>query len=233
METEAQENHKENEETKQVNEESKTENENEEKEKKINNEQIPYEEEHFKVVLVGNVDVGKTSLIHRIANNEFDENGYSLLAIPGFSMKKLVDPKTSFAYYIDFWDTGGSKYLRPGNSFVCADAHAIVYVASFDNEDSLKDLPVLQKKVDGNKEANEFVPIFIINKDDLEEKKVTDEQIQAIEQELGNCQLLRVSAKTGQGTQEFVEKLATEILQMFPLKDPTKEQPSEDLCNIF
>ncbi|OHT12125.1 hypothetical protein TRFO_03764 [Tritrichomonas foetus] len=137
------------------------------------------EELHFKIVVVGDNGVGKTSLIHRMVDNEFDEEGYSTLALPGWSQKELFDPVSNKKYFVDFWDTSGSKFFRPGNNFIANDANAIVYVASYDNIESLRSIPSLaNEKVNGNHDQGEIVTVFVVNKSDLINSKSESHQKQ-------------------------------------------------------
>lgn len=60
----------------------------------------------FKIVLAGNIGVGKTNLISRFADDLFDENQMSTIGVD-FKLKKI--DVEGVCVSVQFWDTAGQE----------------------------------------------------------------------------------------------------------------------------
>lgn len=129
----------------------------------------------FKIILVGDVNVGKTNIINRYINNDFLDNSQSTVG---------VDLKTKY-YYLDnikvkeqIWDTAGSEKYQSISGVYYKGADGVLLVYDMTNYQTLENLRNWLSLV--RSYISEDAEIFLIgNKSDLEhKKKVTNEDIQ-------------------------------------------------------
>ena len=98
----------------------------------------------FKVVIVGNSSVGKSSLLRRFADDSFQE---SYLATIG------VDFRFKYAFHLgrsitvngdivklQIWDTAGQERFRTITGAYYKGAHAIIVVYDVTKDESFKDI---------------------------------------------------------------------------------------------
>ena len=130
-------------------------------------------EEVIKLIIIGSVSVGKTSLLIRYATGKF-QNILKSTSTPSYIPKtKMVNNKL---YEIRLWDTAGQEKYRSLTKIFIKDAKIALLVYAIDDENSFKDLDMWLNIV---KEVNNEKIILGIaaNKADLYDKaKVTDEQ---------------------------------------------------------
>ena len=164
-----------------------------------------------KVCLVGDVAVGKTSLIKRFVQDEFDDR---YIATVGTKVtKKTVDMTWRGApatLNILVWDIMGEKGFRA----LLRDAyfegsHGVIAVCDLTRKDTFYDLnnwvQMIRKQV-GN------VPIvFLGNKADLTERLVVSEEELSRMGSIHNAPQFLASAKTGLGVNEAFKALADAI----------------------
>ncbi|KAG0418284.1 Ras-related protein Rab-35 [Dictyocoela roeselum] len=117
----------------------------------------------FKIVLIGDSGVGKTSLLSRYTENTFLSNYISTIGVD-FKIKTIeLDQKT---IKLQIWDTAGQERFRTITSGYYRGSHAIFIVFDYENPESLGNistwvaeirkhtdstlLVVLGNKVDGN-----------------------------------------------------------------------------------
>lgn len=120
-------------------------------------------DQNFVVILVGNSGVGKTSLIHRRINKDFQEG--SIMSTIGRDIyidKIEVDNKN---IQLNISDTAGQELYNSIAASYYRPAKVCIFVASIDNRDSLRDLDKWKIKLENvNTNAKQ---ILAINKIDL------------------------------------------------------------------
>ena len=111
----------------------------------------------FKIIIIGSSSVGKTCLIKRIINNEFEENYQTTIGFEFITMNiKIKDS----LFKIQMWDTCGQEiYSSVIKSFYQNSILAIM-VYSIDDKKSFENLDFWLNKVKNNTEEN--YPIFLI-----------------------------------------------------------------------
>jgi len=92
-------------------------------------------ETHFKVVLLGEGAVGKTSLILRFSENQFAPNHISTLQASFHDKKIDVDGRQ---VNIHLWDTAGQERFHALGPIYYRDSHGAVLVYDITDEDSFK-----------------------------------------------------------------------------------------------
>lgn len=123
-----------------------------------------------KIVIIGDVFVGKTSLLFRFKNNIFSEDVKSTLGYDSFEHEITLENGKIVRLWI--WDTAGSERFRGTVSLYYKNAKAVIVVFDLTNRDSFDKIQKWKTEVDNHSEEN--VVVFLVgNKLDLvEDRKV-------------------------------------------------------------
>lgn len=149
----------------------------------------------IKAVFCGDVSVGKTSILKRFFDDEFDPNAPP--TIGGVFNKKYIENKEIFELHI--WDTAGSdRYSSIVPSFF-HNAGVVIIVFDVTKKDTYDDLKKwIQIAQDSSPKD---VPFIIVgNKVDIFEKReISSEEALAFAKEMDALNFVETSAKTGEG----------------------------------
>ena len=127
----------------------------------------------FKIVLVGNSSVGKSSLILKFVENTFKEIFLPTIGID-FKLKTLTINDKRIKLQI--WDTAGQDRFKTVNKNYYRGAHGILLMYDITQLDSFKNLNSWLIEIEKNANKN-VVKLLVGNKVDLEnERKVTYQQ---------------------------------------------------------
>jgi small GTP-binding protein len=170
----------------------------------------------FKIILIGDMNIGKTSLIGRYIHSVFQERYISTIGVD-FMMKSLLLEKQLIKLQI--WDTAGmEKYKQITTSYyrgaqvalVCFD---LTCKSSFNSVDKwISDFLQFQ-----NQNIRKLI-ILVGNKADLvEERVVTVEEIET-KCKLNNYIYFETSAKTGHNVESLFEYIAKELYTLNKLQ---------------
>jgi len=167
-----------------------------------------------KVLLLGDVNVGKTSIFHRLLYDQFSPSYLQTIGADlGFSTLSLSSKLESdqLAVGLQIWDIGGQEQLARATKLYYKDAVIIIPVADISNVESLHALQYWLRDV-VNKIYDPYV-VLLLNKADLENKEVTEDDINEIA-ELKDVERYEVSAKTGANvSRAFTETIAKVLIK--------------------
>ncbi len=170
----------------------------------------------YKVVLMGDSGVGKTSLIRRYVRSYFDE-GY--LATIGTTVSKHVEvvcleDGKSVEVGLTIWDIMGSKKVMEllGDAYFygARGALAVFDVTRRETLEGLGDWIQAAHREDPR------MPILVLgNKSDLEaQRRVSEDEVRDYCRDLG-CPYLPTSAKTGFNVETAFRQLCRELLKTY------------------
>ena len=189
------------------------------KEKNKNNETLPIKRTistfNFKVVIIGNVSVGKSSIIKRYISNEFSEDYKCTIGTESFTKSLFISENKKVNLKI--WDTCGQERFRTVTRQYYQNTQAILLVFDLTNEKSFTDLDSWLEEVI-NYISDKKCMIFLLgNKSDEKEKIVIDnEQITKFLQK--NRKIKRyfdVSALNGHNIDLAFDKISQYLAQKF------------------
>lgn len=177
----------------------------------------------FKIILIGDSNTGKTSLINRFIYNSFDPNYMCTIGVD-FMMKK-VELDNSTIVKLQLWDTAGMEKYRQITANYFRGAQGAIVVFDLTNKESFN---MIQKWIDffyqtANTQFHRTI-IVVGNKSDLtEERKVTPEEISKYIS-TNKFQYYETSAKYGSNvdnlfidfTKQLVSKIKTTGLNFTP-----------------
>ncbi len=164
----------------------------------------------FKVVLLGDEAVGKTSLILRYINNSFTESYIPTLGV-NFITKDL---HLKEGIRLIVWDIGGQEIWKAKLDFYLKGADGAIIVCDLTRPatlTSIEDLwiPKLLQIAGSN------TPFVLAgNKCDLKDLwKIKDNDIKKFLKKQKSSSYFKTSAKTGENVEKFFESISEQILK--------------------
>lgn len=161
----------------------------------------------FKILLIGNSGVGKSSLLLRFADDTFTDNFMPTIGVD-FKIRTLeVDGRT---IKLQIWDTAGQERFKTITSSYYKGAHGIIVVYDITDKESFKNIDNWMNEVE--KHASDNVSrILVGNKCDLDESRqvTTDEGKELADQY--NIRFMETSAKESANVEEAFTLMTKEI----------------------
>ena len=164
----------------------------------------------YKLLLIGESNVGKTSIILRYVENEFKRFGISTL---GVDVKYKFVSLDNIKIRLDIWDTAGQERFRGLAKNYFRGAHAFILVYDITDKDSFYKL---KGWINDAKEKieNEYKMFVVGNKKDCSnERKIEFEALKEFSKKY-DVSFLEVSAKTGEGIEELFNIVVEELLKL-------------------
>ena len=164
----------------------------------------------FKVLLIGNSDVGKSSLILRYVDQRWSDTFVPTIGVD-FKIKTLMVDNKKIKMQI--WDTAGQERFKTVISSYFKGSHGIFVIYDITNRESFKNLENWLIEIEKNASEN-VLKILIGNKNDLEEEReIKTEEGQAFANRNG-LQFMETSAKMNVNVNEAFEALAKLMMQV-------------------
>ena len=163
----------------------------------------------YKILILGESNVGKTSILLRYINDTFDESAISTCGVDvkckyvSFDNKKIK---------MNIWDTAGQERFRGLAKNYFRGAHGFIFVYDITNKESFDKLKGWMKDAK-EKIENDYKMIIVGNKKDCEDKRQIDFQTLKEFGEVKQINYFEVSAKTGEGIEQIFNDFVIELLK--------------------
>jgi len=169
----------------------------------------------FKLVLLGESAVGKSSLVLRFVKDQFDDYRESTIGAAFLTQTVQLDDSTTVKFEI--WDTAGQERYKSLAPMYYRNANCAVVVYDITQSASLDKARTWIREL--QRQADPSIVILLCgNKSDLEARRqVSKEEAQKYAEEEG-LMWGEASAKTGEG----VNEIFTTIAKKLPLTAPTR-----------
>jgi len=177
-------------------------------------------ETSIKVIIVGNGQVGKTSMMNRYTRGVMTDK-YKKTIGTDFC-EKDIELKNGEAIKLMLWDTAGQEMFSQLTKQYYRGARAVVYVFSSVDRDSFEAIESWKKKVE--EECPHICGVLVQNKVDLiDQAKMTAEEVEELAKKI-QMRLYRTCVKTD----TLVSKVFEDLTEMVMAKGFDDEEEDGD-----
>jgi small GTP-binding protein len=164
----------------------------------------------YKVLIIGNSCVGKTSILCRHVDGKFSEEVPGTIGVDYRSNAYIRDGKR---YDLQVWDTAGQERFRNVTRAYYRDANAALLVFDLSDHASFENIPMWHSQLleQSGRDRKELVIILIGNKSDLNHE-VQLSEIQVLASKLNISTYIQTSAKKGDRVNEVFDQLLEKLI---------------------
>ncbi len=164
----------------------------------------------YKISLIGDGEVGKTSLVTRYIKNEFDEKYMQTLGTNVYTKEIFLPAEPNqVRATLQVWDVMGQRVFKSIIKSALDNANGVILVCDLSNKETLMNLLYWIKIIYNNTRNVSFV--FLGNKDDMNEPAFGLPALFSLSASFGSKAFL-TSAKTGNNVEKAFYMIANDIL---------------------
>ena len=182
-----------------------------------------YQDEHkylFRVCLLGDAGVGKTSLMSRFVDNSFKENYNNTIGVD-FRIVTLKHENT--VYKIHIWDTAGQERFRSLAMNYLNNSHGFIFLYDISDLDSFNNV-VKWINLASEKNAKTVANFLVGNKSDLEDKrKVSREEAENLARDK-NLIFIETSARKDNNVQKLFYYFLYKLIEYYKKNEYNEEE---------
>ena len=169
----------------------------------------------IKILILGDVAVGKTSFLYQYVEDYFPEGYISTI---GVDFKNKIIIKNNTTINLQIWDTAGQERYRSLSKSFMKDADGIFFVYDITNKNTFDHIKIWLEE--SNSANTQFKKMILGNKKDLSDtnREVSSEKLNKYYNN-ANIMGMEVSARTGENVKEAFDTLTSLIIG-----DMTKDQ---------
>jgi small GTP-binding protein len=184
----------------------------------------------YKVVIVGMTNTGKTSIIRQFVDGVFARGNFPTV-LPLADGVRFSDARGP--YKVAIWDTAGAEEWISMNATAFRSPDAVIFVASYDLAQSLRDLAITWVPVlNSHGSLADCAKVLAMNKVDIAdagEDEVAEQDIEREKREL-DARLFLVSAKDNRDIREMFKFVAGEVRKRDAPESGTAQEPKRGCC---
>lgn len=122
---------------------------------------------YLKYLMIGDSDVGKTSLLHSFIEEKYEEKHFSTI---GVDFKHKIIKNKDKIVKLQIWDTAGQERFRTLTKSYYKIAHGIILIYDVTNPESFENIKCWMDQIKNNSGDN-VIKILVGNKIDMKEKR--------------------------------------------------------------
>ena len=170
-------------------------------------------EYEVKICLLGDVNVGKTSIASRFCKNRFNENYINTIGGAYQQQNIVLNNGTKMKLHI--WDTSGQDRFRSMTNLYYRDAQVAILTYDITNESSFNSIEFWIKELRYKVENENMILCLVGNKCDvnINERKIMTNKGKNYANE-NNMIFYETSAKTGEGVKDLFVTIANKVYEM-------------------
>ena len=190
----------------------------------VNDSNISSQIENYKIVIIGDQHVGKTSILSRYKYETVESTYSPTVGIDFLTKNVILEDKT---VRLIMWDTAGQERFKSLIPSYLKNANCIILTYDISNKSTFTSLNNWYN--DAKEHVDENV-LFVIcgNKIDLN-RDVTKEEIENFSNEKNIPFFVEVSALTGEGVDDLFNQIVKKFCDSLPLNN--EDNKTEDISN--
>lgn len=181
----------------------------------------------FKILLVGDSGVGKSSLLLRFVDDMFSETFISTIGVDFKIRTMKIHDKV---IKLQIWDTAGQERFRTITSAYYRGAHGIILVYDVADQTTFDNAKLWLGEIDKYAIEN-AVKLLLGNKMDMEERRVVSTSTGRAFSETYGIQFMEASAKNSKGVNEVFTTLVQSIYEK-RIREISSPQKLSEAINI-
>ena len=162
----------------------------------------------FKILLIGDAGVGKSSMLLRFTDDAFEEQMTSTIGVD-FRVKTVT--LGTKVVKLTIWDTAGQERFRTLTSSYYRGCHGIILVFDINERETFAHLSQWLEELHLYTTTQHASKLLVGNKIDLAQRQVSQEEAREFARKQG-MMYIEASAKTRQGIRQSFEEVVQKIL---------------------
>lgn len=173
---------------------------------------IPDEEKktEFNLLLVGDSEVGKTSILLKFTEGRFDETHMTTIGID-YKIKFITIDDIKVKLLI--WDSAGQERFHSITKNYFKGAHGIIFVYDITKKKSFENIKEWIKQAENSATKKNYKKIIVGNKTDCEEQREVETQQLINLAKKKKCSYVETSAKTDHNITQIFNLLVSDLLE--------------------
>ncbi|CAH8574686.1 unnamed protein product [Heterobilharzia americana] len=171
---------------------------------------LPYFDYQFRVIIIGDSMVGKSSLMKSFVEGNFTVVSDPTIGVDFFS--RTVRIQEEVFVKLQLWDTAGQEKFRSITASYYRNCVGVLIVFDLTDRETFDHVADWYEEARGSIKCSS--PVFIIvghKADRRDERQVTKIEAQSLAQRLGDYTYIETSSLTGQNIEKAFELLAEDI----------------------
>ena len=165
----------------------------------------------FKIIVCGDAEVGKTSLVLRFTDNAFNRRYLPTL---GTNISEKILRIRGVIIQLILWDIAGQKKFQRMRKHFYSGSNGVILVFDLTRMNTFKSITATYKDINKSLIYGENISGFIIgNKNDLESREVNREDAEKLAQKL-NLGYIETSALTGENVEDAFYNIAETLYKI-------------------
>ena len=185
--------------------------------------------ESFKIILIGDTCVGKSSLVIRLLYARYNANIMPTIGAAFSTTDIKINDNT---YKLNIWDTAGQERYHSISKFYYKNAIGCIFVFDVSNRKSFDNIKFWLNDVSQNNNLDKYCRIIVANKIDINKDmwQVTEKEIISLANNY-QCTYMFTSSPTGQGILELFSIMTRNIVLLNQCVDRPVNEHTDDNNN--
>ncbi|KAG2373278.1 hypothetical protein C9374_012267 [Naegleria lovaniensis] len=181
-------------------------------------------EKHMKIIIIGDGQVGKTSLVRRFVDSKYDPDYRQTIGVAFKEKQQYIPEPINEAVTFMLWDTAGQEEFADMTRQYYRGAKGAILVFSTTDRRSFEAIKAWNEKVDTQCDDTNLCKVLIQNKIDLIDQAVIQpSEAESLATELG-IKFFRASVKENLNVTEIFQTLAIDYYKKLEEAAQNEEQ---------
>ena len=172
------------------------------------------------LMLLGDGQVGKTSLILKLTGNEFNDSQLTTVGKESYIYQTKLH---GYDLKMKIWDTAGQERFKSMSVQVIKNSDAVILVYAINDINSFNSLDMWLSKLNDATDLSKKPIIIVGNKSDVNDRKITYEEGKKYAESKG-YNFYETSAKSGDHIEEAFNDIFEQLYKTFEAEITGKKQ---------